>query len=179
MNKYEQQGIDFLKSTSTEIKVEFSNHGHHFNDETDTRDIYKITLTRGGREFIFNFGQSIASSGFKLVNTNTNKEVLYKWDAEAQAYANMDLKRFKWFVTDKIGTLGCYKAISPKEPTSYDVITCLTTYDPETFKDFCDSYDYDVDSIKAQSVYVAVCDEYKNVCLLWNENEIEQLREIQ
>lgn len=65
------------------------------------------------------------------------------------------------------------------EPTAYDVLTCLTKYDPNTFEDFCSEFGYDEDSRKAEKIYDSVVDEYKNVAMLWNDEEIEQLAEIQ
>ena len=77
MNEYEEQANKFLKDTNTTFKAEFLKHGLHFQDDKDTRDIYLITLQRGERVYKFNFGQSIAYSGFKLINSNTNKETKY------------------------------------------------------------------------------------------------------
>jgi len=64
-------------------------------------------------------------------------------------------------------------------PTEYDVLTCLTKYDPETFEDFCSEFGYDEDSRKAEKIYKAVVNEYNNVAMLWNDSEIELLSEIQ
>jgi hypothetical protein len=71
----------------------------------------------------------------------------------------------------KVGLLQYY-------PSAYDVLTCLTKYDPEDFKNFCSEYGYNEDSRKAERIYKAVVDEYKNVCMLWNEAELKILREI-
>ena len=65
------------------------------------------------------------------------------------------------------------------EPTPYDVLSCLTKYDPESFGDFCAAYGYDTDSIKAHKTYEAVKNEYQMVCMLWSEEEMEELIEIQ
>jgi hypothetical protein len=63
-------------------------------------------------------------------------------------------------------------------PTAYDVLACLQKYEIDTFEDFCGDYGYDTDSRKAESIYKAVKDEHKNVSMLWNEDEIEELQEI-
>jgi hypothetical protein len=36
------------------------------------------------------------------------------------------------------------------QPTAYDVLTCLTKYDPESFDNFCAEYGYDNDSRKVE-----------------------------
>jgi hypothetical protein len=68
MNEYEKQANDFLDKTQTELTIEFSHHGKHFDDDMHTRDIYTITLKRGGREYAFNFGQSLAKKKVKPTN---------------------------------------------------------------------------------------------------------------
>ncbi len=49
MSKYTEQADQFLKDTETEFKAEFVKHGIHFDEDKETRDIYKITLTRESR----------------------------------------------------------------------------------------------------------------------------------
>ena len=65
-----------------------------------------------------------------------------------------------------------------KEPSAYDILACLTKYDPGTFKDFCDEYGYSEDSIKALKSYEAVKNEYLNLLTLYNEKEMDLLREM-
>lgn len=67
----------------------------------------------------------------------------------------------------------------PTEPTAYDVLTCLTKYDPGTFENFCSDFGYDSDSRKAYKTYKAVKREWSNVEILWTDEELEQLQEIQ
>lgn len=64
-----------------------------------------------------------------------------------------------------------------EEPTIYDVIVCMTKYDPETFEDFCMTYGYDTDSRKAEKVYRAVCKEWKAIEKLFGDC-MEELQEI-
>lgn len=70
-------------------------------------------------------------------------------------------------------------AIDKKAPTAYDVLACLTKYDPGTFENFCSEFGYDTDSRKAEKTHIAVLDEWKNICMLYSDSEIEQLQEIQ
>lgn len=64
------------------------------------------------------------------------------------------------------------------EPTFYDVLACLTKYDPESFEDFCGNYGYDNDSRKAYKTYKAVVKEWENMQRLFNSEELELLQEI-
>ena len=64
-------------------------------------------------------------------------------------------------------------------PTSYDILTCLTKYDPGTFEDFCSEFGYDEDSRSAFSTYGKIVEEWTAIKALFSEQELEKLREIQ
>ena len=65
-----------------------------------------------------------------------------------------------------------------KEPDAYDILSCLTKYDVGSFNDFCDDYGYGRDSIKVKKIYDAVVDEFNSLKMLFTEEELEMLREI-
>jgi hypothetical protein len=163
MNKYEQQAQNFLIETETEFKTEFIGNNKYFDDDKQTRDIYLITLKRGNREYKFKFGNSLnnsgkfkifASDGFKL--TNDEKEALKYKKKTAHVKRNNDFK----------------------EPSAYDVLACLTKSEVGTFKDFCGEFGYNEDSIKAEKMYNAVIDEWENIKMLYSDEEILKLQEI-
>jgi hypothetical protein len=62
-------------------------------------------------------------------------------------------------------------------PTAYDVLACLTKYDPDDFANFCADYGYDEDSRKAEKIYKAVLKEWAGVERLFSD-VIEELQEI-
>lgn len=64
------------------------------------------------------------------------------------------------------------------KPTAYNILACLTKYDPGTFEDFCSDYGYDEDSRKAERIYKAVCKEWINVERVFGDC-LDDLREIQ
>jgi hypothetical protein len=66
-----------------------------------------------------------------------------------------------------------------EEPTMYDVLTCLTKYDPGTFEDFCSEFGYDEDSRKAEKIYKAVCKEFEGMKRLFSPEELDTLSYIQ
>lgn len=72
--------------------------------------------------------------------------------------------------------------LNPKKevvsPSLYDVLACLTKYDPGTFENFCSDFGYDSDSISALKTYKAVCKEWQKVDLLFGD-VIDELQEIQ
>ena len=65
-----------------------------------------------------------------------------------------------------------------KEPTIYDILTCLTKYDPETLENFCAEFGYDINSRDSRKTYKAVYKEYIAVERLFGDI-MDELQEIQ
>ena len=179
---YEIQAQKFLDDTKSKIKISFNNFGKHFIDNKDDIDIYDIKLSRGAYTYKFKFGRSIANSGFKLrykSGSAIGKEVVYNWMNQANIDAKHDLKAFQKICLSKFGSMGNLEIVSPLTPTAYNILSCITKDNPEEFKDFCDNFGYDTDSIKAHKTYIAVLDEWNNISKIYTEKEIDMLREIQ
>ena len=174
---YEKQAQDFLDLTNTSFNVVFKEHGKHFDTDTDTRDIYTMTLGRGSRSFTFDFGQSITNSGFYAAYSkqkiSLDRSLLDLSDAKLKTHIRMNTK------AKDFGSVKADKIHRPTEPTAYSVLTCLTKYPVEDFEDFCAEFGYDTDSISALKTYEAVKNEWLNVCALFDEEELEQFQEIQ
>lgn len=64
-------------------------------------------------------------------------------------------------------------------PTAYDILACLQKYDVGTLENFCFNFGYDIDSRNAEKIYKAVCEEYNNLKLLFNDIEFELMQKIQ
>jgi hypothetical protein len=141
MNDYNKQAQDFLEKTGTKFKAAFLGNMKYFDDDTEKRDVYEITLERTGKKWSFQFGQYIANSGDK-VKRNPKGETLYDHEL-------LNRKRIA--------------------PTPYDVLAAITKYDPEDFENFCANYGYDTDSRKAEKTYFAVQKEYKHVVNMFND----------
>lgn len=170
---YQQQAIDFLQSTNTEFSCEYLRSGKYFHDDTESRDIYQITLKRGKRSFSFEFGQSISDSGFYYTKGARKTPIDRK---------HLDNKNIVSFIKrndyDFMNNGKSDKIHRPKNPTAYDVLVCLTKSEPGTFEDFCSEFGYDTDSKKAEKIYNAVSNEWLNISKLFTDSEIEQLQEI-
>jgi len=64
-----------------------------------------------------------------------------------------------------------------KAPTAYDILAGLTKSDPGTFRDFCENFGYNSDSIKDRETYRTARKEWLSVNCLFNDC-IEELQEI-
>lgn len=133
MSEYEEQAEAFLRNTETRFTVKFVECGRYFDDDKESRDIFRFTFRRGRKTFSGKFGQSLNKSGGE----------------------------------------------TPIPPTAYDVLTCLTKYDPGTFEEFCSDFGYDTDSRRAERTYKAVVAEWRKVEAFWTEDERKRLAEIQ
>jgi hypothetical protein len=171
LSTYEQQAIDFCESIGLEIKATFVRNGKYFDYDKETRDIYAVSfigINRKGRDFDIQFGQSIAHSGAWICK-DKNKKFEKTFSDKRDAVAHYSKYHTSWPEKNK----------AQRSPTAYDVLVCITKYDPGTFEEFCSEFGCDTDSRKAEKTYNAVCDEWRKVRSFFKDSEIEQLQEIQ
>lgn len=166
LNGYDQQAVDFLYKTNTTIEMKFLKNDFHFEGDKEKRDIYLITIKRGNRQFSFNFGQSIVNSQHYVDTLNKRK------------YSVLGIGIGNNYKITPEGLRDFCNLVKGTEPRNYDILACLTKYDPGTFENFCSEFGYDEDSRMAEKTYKAICEEYKNLCALFNEDEMDLLREI-
>lgn len=70
-----------------------------------------------------------------------------------------------------------------KAPSEYDILACLTKYDPGTMYDFFNEMGYKInssnDNKRFSKIYKAVVKEYNSLCRIFTEEQMDSLREIQ
>lgn len=172
-SKYEEACELVKEKFGIEYECKFLKNDYHFNNDTSTRDIYEITLKRGTRNYTFNFGQSIMDSQYYQ---DSIKERTYTLNGQNRTgnYIIHDISKFiKAFPNGGSQKL---KLVKGKEPTLYDILTCLTKYDVGTFENFCSEFGYDEDSRSAEKTYNAVVKEYESMCRLFSDEELEVLQ---
>jgi hypothetical protein len=59
---YQKQANDFMEKVGANMEVKLLGNCPYFDDDKEPRDVYQITLKRGGKKYSFRFGQSIADS---------------------------------------------------------------------------------------------------------------------
>ena len=172
MKNYEQQANDFLQKTNTTISLEYLKNDFHFINDESTRDIYRVKIKRGGRSITFEFGQSIINSAYYKDKRVKDRTYSLNGKTRTGGFSILDVEKYKNGGMELELIKGIY-------PTNYDILACLTKYEVGTFENFCSEFGYSEDSRTAERIYNNVCKEYDNVCKIWSDEEIEELREIQ
>jgi len=170
MNEYQEQAMKFLADTDATITSTFKKHGKHFSDDKTDRDIYSVTIARGTRSYTFDFGQSISNS-IRYQDRQFKDRWFYCDGSAVKSGKDWTMKGLKEFTEPRPKTR--------KAPTEYDILACLTKYDPGTFEDFCADFGYDEDSRTAEKTYKAVRAEYEALARLFSDYELELMGEIQ
>lgn len=174
MTDYEKQANDFLTKAKATIKIELAKQQQAplwAKDGDNYGLMYNITIERENKNpYKFNFWDSIHNKeAIELLDNKKapmikkNGQKVYEFDFIPYGIAKRDYK----------------KRIEAGEftPTAYDILACLTKYNPGSFEDFCSAYGYNEDSRLAEKTFLAVIKE-------WNETErmfsdlIEELDEI-
>lgn len=171
LNEYDQQAADFLESTGTKFEAVFLGTMPHFQGETEKRDIYQMTLTNSREFYSFRFGDSIINTYRHALKTNQNVP------DQGQLFQTLMPYARKLSLNDYSRALR-KEAKKWEKPTAYSALTCLTSYNPGTFADFCDNYGYDEDSRQAFRTFEAVTDEFSGISKIFSSEQLEQLQEI-
>lgn len=182
-NEYQQQALDFLAKTTTKITCEFVENNYHFAQDTDTRDIYNVTIERGSRKFQVRFGQSIVNSTH-ILDTHTRRTYSMTGKGISNCNWKLDVEHILPKLQSGVGegyvsNADGHTLVKGTAPTEYDILTCIQKYDPSTFENFCDEFGFSTDSISATKIYEACVKEWNGVQSIWNDEEIELLQEIQ
>lgn len=170
MSEYDEQAQAFLDATGTEYTATFTHFGKHFDSDNVGRDCYTIVLKRDARQCVFKFGQSIQASApyvhQTLINhphrNYNNPDSLRTHNPRATGHGSSYVKNKHY-----------------RAPSAYDVLACLDPYTPSTFREFCDEFGYNDDSISARRVFDACSEESDNLRQLYSDKELEALAEIQ
>jgi len=58
----ESKAEQFLQEARVNFSAKFTHYGGHFEDETENRDNFRCTFSRGRKRLVINYGQSLALS---------------------------------------------------------------------------------------------------------------------
>lgn len=167
--EYTKQAEKFLQDANATMKIDFQ--GRAINTmwkEKQLRNLYAVTITTPRGSYTFDFWDS-------LHNTEITQTTF-------EQYAIKHLHR-RWgnmtYSEKNRAVVGLAKMQKEARPNCYDVLACLTKYDPGTFEDFCAEYGYDEDSRTAERIYIAVQNEFANLKRIFDPEQLEAMQEIE
>lgn len=172
MSEYQQQAIDFLEKCNATIDIEFIGveTNQNWNDDTK-RNKYRFTITTPRGKMSGDFWDSIHNTEITLIDFDQYCIKYYR-------------KRKEWLLTsERNNLLRELKDIKKKAvPTAYSILACLTKYEPGTMDDFFHEFGYEIhnadDICCFLNTYNAVVKEYRDLCRIFTEAQMELLREI-
>ena len=133
-----------------------------------------------------------------MIRNKIKMSITFK-DREANRLWNENSKRNRYSVyiqntdTDEAMRVIFWDSVYNTEhnitPTCYDILACLTKYDPGKYEDFCCEFGYETEienqfggftrNETAYEIWKACCGEWKGVKRVFGEGEtLEELREI-
>lgn len=168
MNEYIKQAEDFLKKANATMKIDFMGLAINRDwKETNPRNLYNVTLATPRGSMNFDFWDSIYNTEIKAMSLEEYVKKCYRMSFTSLTFTE-ETKARKELAAKKKAAV----------PSVYDVLACLTKYDPGIFEDFCSDYGYDEDSRAAERVYFAVQKEYTQLARLFTPEQMEELAEI-
>ena len=170
ITEYQEQANLFLEKTGATIEISLANQTC---PKWGTCEPFRMREGKISVVIPHNHGYKY---NVTLKNGNRSYSFPY-WTSINDTYS----KHVKKYCRDGYGTIG--NDITNKvKPDAYSVLVCLGSSigaHNETFEEFCGQAGYETDSRHAFEVYTAVCDESRQIARLFNEKELEDLREIQ
>ena len=168
-NEYTEQAEKFLKDAYATMKIDFQ--GRAINTawkEKQLRNLYAVTITTPRGSYTFDFWDS-------LYNTEMTQMTVEQYTLK---HFRKHYEYMTYFEQGKVHTELARKQKEAR-PCCYDVLACLTKYDPGTFENFCAEYGYNEDSRTAERVYVAAQNEFANLKRIFDPEQLEAMREIE
>ena len=179
ISEYDQQAIDFLESTGTTFEIRYQSTRPYWKDDEDRCDVYTFTLKNSAGEYSAEYGDSLQNSARRLLRDSFAMRNSGKSDLQLAKDAGVYPKD-KTFHGVAVAQRQAAKLW--RKPSAYDVLACLTKYDPGMFEDFCVDYGYSDQPLseypKIQGIYAAVVAEYRALRKMFTSDQLDQLSEI-
>jgi hypothetical protein len=173
ISQYEKQANDLLEKFNITFRVELIGRDCPLfcEDALADRDMDKLdTFPRSthihGKHYRCMFRR----------NDDSKPMSIDFWNSYADEEQNYTVHN-RWIVPFTLRNK--YKGLGLTHVSAYDVLACLTKYDPGSFRNFCSDFEYDTDSKRADATYYAVQEERRKVQNFFSLEEIEQLQEVQ
>lgn len=169
MSECQQQALDFLKKADAKMEIRFLGLANNPNwKEKDVyRNTYDVTITTLKGFMKVTFYDSLHNTEISKLTVEDYAKRLYRAEYSIlRPHERNDVR------------LKLKQEQEKAKPNEYDILACLTKYDPGTFEDFCDEFGYDEDSRSAEQIYLACIKEYKQLTRIFTAEQMEELCEI-
>lgn len=167
---YEKQAEDFMNECSAKMDIMFVGcMPNCMWDDKESRNRYSVTITTPKGKMNLDFWDSLNNTWkFKMAHDKD------------RCARNMYGRYYEGLsITEKARVRDRMRGMEQEgRPTYYDILACLESYDPGTFKDFCSEFGYSDDSIKAFKIYTACQEQYADLCRIFTPEQMDKLREI-
>lgn len=166
--EYEKQALDFLQKANATMSINFVGLAVNREwKEDNRRNLYNVTITSPRGSMTFDFWDSIHNT--EVSRMSLDDYAIKKFRRRSEWLHPSELAKVR-------NELNEMRRMA--KPTEYDVLACMTKYDPGTFEDFCSDFGYDEDSRAAERIYFAVQKEYAQLSRLFAYEQMDELREI-
>lgn len=170
VNEYQEQALEFLRKANATMKIEVMSLDYPDWDEGDNMRLrHSVTLTTPKGSYTFLFWGSAYQA--ELWDTPSALEKLARktFGRHYEGLANSEKAKIKKIMRER------REELKTKE---YDVLACLTKYDPGTHEEFCAEYGYSTDSVRGIKTYLAVQKEYHELSRIFTLEQLEAIQEI-
>lgn len=168
-NEYQEQALEFLRKANATMRIDVVGPDYPDWDEEHVHIRHNITITTPKGNYTFSFWGSRVQA--ELWDTPSALEKLARktFGRHYEGLTNSEKAKIRKILRERRGEL---------QTKEYDVLACLTAYDPGTHEDFCSEYGYDPDSIRGLKTYLAVQKEYRELSRIFTPEQLEEMQEI-
>jgi hypothetical protein len=171
----------FLEKTGSNLEIRFLKHDLYFPSDKEKRDIFECKLSRGSREFVFTFGNSIAEHEKMICEITREQKAWYAQRIIDECVGVGDMAYFKARrYKDTIEKMKEWsRAGELYRPTAYSILAGLEGYCYyDNVDDFANDFGYTKPS-EAMRTFEAVKKQAEELQKLYNDEELEELASIQ
>lgn len=173
MTDYRQKALDFLEACNAKMEINFIGVETNQNwNDNQRRNKYHFTITTPKGKMQGDFWDSVTNTEITLMTPDDFSIKMYR--AHLDALMNHEKVRVR-------NTLKAIKETA--KPTEYEILSCLEKYEVGTMDDFFHEFGFEVknadDIFCFLNTYNAVVKEYRDLCRIFTEEQMEMLREIE
>ena len=168
-NEYQEQALEFLRKANATMSIEVVGPDSPNWDEDNVHLRHNITLRTPKGIYTFPFWGSRYQAELWDEPSTLEKLARKTFGQHYGKLSNSEQAKIRKILRER------REEWKTKE---YDVLACLTAYDPGTHEDFCSEYGYDPDSIRGLKTYLAVQKEYRELSRIFTPEQLEALQEI-